>query len=66
MNEDELVNFNGLLYAWIDALNEYVECVRGTPFDQDAVTVTAKAAAEAKLQLDEYMKGLSKRTEEEA
>jgi hypothetical protein len=65
MSEDELVNFNRLLYAWVDARDEYVKCLGRTTFDQDAVTVTSKAAAEAKLQLEEFVKGLCKRAEVE-
>ncbi len=65
MSEDALVNFNRLLYAWVDARDEYVKCLGRATFDQDAVTVTAKAAAEAKLQLDEFVNGLCKRAEVE-
>ncbi len=66
MSEDELADFNRLLYAWVDAHDEYVKCLGKETFNQDAVTVTAKAAAEAKLQLDEFVKGLCNRTEEKA
>lgn len=66
MSEDELTNFDRLLYAWEDARDEYMKTLGGMTFDQEDVKVKAAASAEAKAQLDEFVTGLYKRTEEEA
>ena len=58
LSDDQTTDFYRLLYAWEDARDEYNNCLGGSDFDQVETKAKADAAAKAKADLVEFVKGL--------